>query len=163
MRVPMLGLCCGLLACVEPTATQAGPGFTSAALTEGNGSVQIPFHGQGWGRVQFRQPVDGAAKISFITWVRELEPNTTYLLQQALVPGTEGECDTSRAEWRTIGSGSKPQAIDTGELGSAHLPLSRVLPRGLVGTTMDSRLRVIEERTGAVVLQSDCFQFQIIL
>jgi hypothetical protein len=112
----------------------------------------------------FRQPEDGEAKILFITWLRELKPHTAYLLQQATDPVADGVCTggtTDSAEWLTIGTGTRPITITTNAMGSFHAPLSRTLPRRLVGTTLDSHLRLIEEPTGAVVQKGGCFQFQV--
>jgi hypothetical protein len=172
MRLPsgfvpagVLGL--ALLACAEPTALQTNSGSTTSVLSEGlspNRSQQVMLHGSGWGRVQFRQPEDGEARIFFITWLRELKTNTTYLLQQAIDPIVDGVCTvgtTNPAEWLTIGVGTKPFTITTDERGSFHAPLSRTLPRRLVGTTFDIHLRIIEEASKAVVQKSGCFQFQV--
>jgi hypothetical protein len=103
------------------------------------------------------------AKIIFLTWVRELEPATSYLLQQAVDPVIDGVCPGGDvgAEWVTVGAGSREQSILTSDLGSAHLPLSRVMQRGQVGATFESQLRIVNASTGAVVLQSNCFQFQV--
>ena len=156
-----------LLACVDTTGIQTSSGSPTSVLSEGlspNRSQQVMLHGFGWGRVLFRQPEDGEAKILFITWLRELKPNTTYLLQQAIDPVMDGVCTggtTNPAEWLTIGVGRKPVAITTNGLGSFHAPLSRTLSRRLVGTTLDIHLRLIEEATQAVAQKSGCFQFQV--
>jgi hypothetical protein len=160
----MVGLCCGLLACVEPTANRP-PAGSSAALIDGSRNLQVLFQGRGWGRVQFRQPEDGVAKVFFITWVRELEPRTQYLLQQAVDSVIDGSCTGGSvpSDWVTIGANGKPQTIYTDPRGSAHLPLNQLMPRHLVGTTLESQLRIINASTGEVVLQSGCFQFEVSL
>jgi hypothetical protein len=156
-----------LLACAEPTAFQINSGSTTRMLSEGlspNRSQQFLLHGSGWGRVQFRQPEDGEAKLFFVTWLRELEPNASYLLQQAIDPVVDGVCTggtANPAEWLTIGVGTKPFTITTDERGSFHAPLYRTLPRRLVGTSFDIHLRIIEEATEAVVQKSGCFQFKV--
>jgi hypothetical protein len=121
-------------------------------------------YGSGWGRVQFRQPEDGEAKIFFITWLRELKPRTAYLLQHAIDSVADGVCTggvTNPAEWLTLGTDTKPFTIPSGDLGGFHVPLYRTLPRRLVGTSLDIHLRLIEEETGVVVQRSECFQFQV--
>jgi hypothetical protein len=160
---------CGLvlLACAEPTGLQISSGSPTTVLSEGlspNRHQLVMLHGSGWGRVVFRQAEDGKARIFFITWLRELEPNTTYLLQQALDSVADGICTggvTNPDEWLTLGVGTKPWPITINALGSFHGPLYRTLPRRLVGTTFDSHLRLIEEATQAVVQKSGCFQFQV--
>jgi hypothetical protein len=128
----VLGL--ALLACAEPTGLQINSGSPTSVLSEGlspNRSQPVMLHGSGWGRVVFRQPEDGEARIFFITWLRELERNTTYLLQQAIDPVVDGVCTggtTNPAEWLTIGVGTKPFTITTDERGSFHAPLYRTLP-----------------------------------
>lgn len=155
------------LACAEPTGLQINSGSTTSVLSEGLSPDRfqpVMLHGSGWGRIVFRQPEDGEAKIFFITWLRELKPNTTYLLQQAIDPIVDGVCTggtTNPAEWLTIGVDTKPLPITTDERGSFHAPLRRTLPRRLVGTTFDIHLRIIEEATEAVVQKSGCFQFQV--
>ena len=172
MRIPsgfvpagVLGL--ALLACADTTGLQTYSGSPTSVLSEGlspNRSQPLMLSGSGWGRIVFRQPEDGEAKIFFVTWLRELKPRTRYLLQQAIDPVTDGVCTggaTNPAEWVTIGTGTKPFTITTGERGGFHAPLYRPLPRRLVGTTFDSHLRLIEEASGAVVQKSGCFQFQV--
>jgi hypothetical protein len=156
-------LCLALAACAEPTGLQNGSGSSSGRLNEGlspNRSRTVGFRGTGWGRVQFRQPDDGVARIFYIVWVRDLTPNTSYLLQEASGPTV---CTGGASEWATIGSNGKRQDILTDPRGSAHLPLSRTAPRSLVGTQLGARLRIVENASGAVVLESDCFLFEVIL
>ncbi len=160
----VLGL--ALLACTDTTGIQAHSGSPTSVLSEGlspNRSQPVILNGLGWGRVQFRQPEDGDAKLFFITWLRELKPGTTYLLQQAIDPVADGVCTggVDPAEWVTLGTGTKPYRITINDMGSFHGPLRRTLPRRLVGTTFDSHLRLIAEASGAVVQVSGCFQFKV--
>lgn len=160
-------LCCTAISCAEPTGLHTASGSPTNALSESlspNRSQQIMLHGSGWGRAQFRQPEDGTARIIFVTWLRDLRPFTTYLLQQALDPVVDGVCTggtTDPAEWVTVGAGTKPFTIMTDERGSFHAPLYRDLPRRLVGTAFDIHLRIVEKATGAVVQESDCFHFEV--
>jgi hypothetical protein len=165
--VPAGLLISALFACAEPTGLQANAGSSINVLSEGlspNLNQPVVLHGSGWGRVVFRQPEDGEAKVFYITWLRDLKPATRYLLQQALDSVADGVCTAGTgdpSEWLTIGTGGKPFTITTDDRGSFHAPLYRTLPRRLVGTTFDAHLRIIEEATGAVVQSSGCFQFQV--
>jgi hypothetical protein len=92
-------------------------------------------------------------------WVRDLAPNTSYLLQRAVDTSLDGSC-TSNA-WLTLGKGSVPQSITTDATGTGREDLFRSLAAFPVGTRFDIHFRVIEEATSAVVLTSKCYQFTI--
>ena len=115
--------------------------------------------GPGFGLVKFRQPNDDLRVIDLTTWVRDLKPNTGYLLQRAVDSTLDKVC-TSQA-WLTLGRGTQPQPITTDEHGTGREDLFRnvgVFPAGL---TFDIHFQVIEQATSAVALRSGCYQFTI--
>ena len=120
--------------------------------------LQIILRGEGFGLVRFRQPNDDALIVYLDVWVRDLAPNTSYLLQRA-ADVADGNC-TSTA-WLTLGKGSQPQSITTDATGTGREELFRNLAAFPVGSIFDIQFRVIEEGSGAVVLTSQCYQFTI--
>jgi hypothetical protein len=121
-------------------------------------NLEIVLRGEGFGLVRFRQPNDDALIVHLDTWVRDLAPNTSYLLQRA-ADVADGNC-TSTA-WLTLGKGSQPQSITTDATGTGREDLFRNLAAFPVGSMFDIQFRVIEEGSGAVVLTSQCYQFTI--
>jgi len=111
-----------------------------------------------FGLVKFRQPNDAATIVYLDTWVRDLAPNTAYVLQRAVDTTIDGVCVST--SWLTLGKGSVPQSITTDENGVGRESLFRLLPN-TPGATFDIHFRVINESTGAVALQSECYQFTI--
>ncbi len=113
----------------------------------------------GFGLVAFRQPNDDHRVIDLDTWVRDLEPNTGYLLQRAVDATLDGVC--TGTSWLTLGKGTQPQAIITDDKGTGREDLFRDVSAFPVGATFDIYFRVIKQATSAVVLQSDCYQYTI--
>lgn len=122
-------------------------------------NLEVVLRGDGFGLVRFRQPNDDARIVYLDTWVRDLAPNTSYLLQRAVDANVDGDC-TSTA-WLTLGRGTQPQSITTDATGTGREELFRDLGAFAVGSRFDIHFRVIEEATGAVVLTSQCYQFTI--
>jgi hypothetical protein len=87
-----------------------------------------------------------------------LVPNTSYQLQRAVDTNIDDVC-TSTA-WLTLGKGAVPQAITTDERGTGREALFRNLTSG-IGTAFDIHFRVVDATTGAVVLESACYQFEV--
>jgi hypothetical protein len=121
-------------------------------------NLEVVLRGEGFGLVKFRQPNDDAFIVYLDVWLRDLAPNTSYLLQRAVDTNVDDDC-TSTA-WLTLGRGLQPQSITTDETGTAREELFRILP-ALPGSEFDIHFRVIEEETSAVVLTSKCYQFTI--
>ena len=113
----------------------------------------------GFGLVKFRQPNDDLLIVRLDTWVRGLQPVTSYLLQRAVDTNLDGVC--SSTSWLTLGKGAAAQAILTDERGSGSEALFRSVAAFPVGSSFDIHFQVIEETTGAVALQSDCYRFTI--
>jgi hypothetical protein len=115
--------------------------------------------GSGFGHVKFRQPVDADKIVYLDTWVRDLAPNRSYLLQRAVDTKLDGEC-TSTA-WLTLGRGLVPQAITTDERGTGREPLFRDLTAVPTGTRFDIHFQVVDAETGIPVLASGCYRFGV--
>jgi hypothetical protein len=113
--------------------------------------------GPGFGLVKFRQPDDGDLIIYLDPWVRDLSPNTPYLLQRAVDTNVDANC-TSTA-WLTLGKGATPETIVTDDRGTGRAELFRMLPDSTEGTRFDIQFRVIESNTSAVALESGCYEF----
>jgi hypothetical protein len=122
-------------------------------------NLEVVLRGDGFGLVRFRQPNDDARIVYLDTWVRDLAPNTSYLLQRAVDANVDDNC-TSTA-WLTLGRGTQPQSITTDAAGTGREQLFRDLGAFAVGSRFDIHFRVIEEATGAVVLTSQCYQFTV--
>jgi hypothetical protein len=123
-----------------------------------NFNLEIILRGDGFGHVKFRQPNDGTFIINLDVWVRDLAPNTSYLLQRAVDTNVDDNCTSTT--WLTLGKGLQPQSITTDETGTGREQLFRSVAAS-PGSEFDIRFRVIEEVTGAVVLSSQCYQFTI--
>jgi len=114
--------------------------------------------GRAFGHVKFRQPNDGDRIVYLDTWVRDLKPNATYQLQRATDTAVNDDC--LGTNWLTLGRGATPQAITTDDRGTGRESLFRNLTTA-VGSAFDIHFRVIEQGTGAIVLESACYQFVV--
>ena len=114
--------------------------------------------GNGFGLVKFRQPNDADKIIYLDTWVRDLAPGHSYLLQRA-VDTMDGNC-TSTA-WLTLGKGLVQQPITTDQNGTGREELFRNLATVPVGSQFDIHFRVIDAATMAAVLASGCYQYTL--
>ena len=121
-------------------------------------NLEVVLRGDGFGLVKFRQPNDDAFIVNLDVWLRDLAPNTSYLLQRAVDTNVDDNC-TSTA-WLTLGKGLQPQSITTDGTGTGREKLFRILPPS-PGSEFDIHFRVIDEATSAVVLTSKCYQFTI--
>jgi len=154
-------------ACDKLPASPSAPGPAGpAAGTQAswgpetpNFNLEVILRGDGFGHVKFRQPNDDALIINLDVWVRDLAPNTSYLLQRAVDVDVDDNC-TSTA-WLTLGKGLAPQAITTDARGTGEEALFRSVAAFPVGSEFDIHFRLIEQSTSAVVLTSECYQFTI--
>ena len=154
-----------LLACDQagPTAATSTPSFQASAPATppfNNEVVLRATGGSGFGLVKFRQPKDDVFVVTLDTWVRDLAPNTAYRLERAVDTALDGVCASTA--WLTLGQGLTPFAITTDDSGTGRADLWRTVPP-LPGTEFDIHFRVIDAATGAVVLQSGCYQFVVSL
>jgi hypothetical protein len=122
-------------------------------------NLEVLLRGEGFGLVKFRQPNDADQIVYLDIRVRDLAPNTSYLLQRAVDATVDDNC-TSDA-WLTLGKGLAAQSITTDENGTGREELFRDLAAVPAGTEFDIHFRVINQMTSAVVLQSGCYQFTV--
>lgn len=152
---------------VSPTASVAVSGTGSAVAQSGptwgpetpNFNLQVILRGEGFGHVKFRQPNDEALIVHLDTWVRDLAPNTGYLLQRAVDVNVDDNCTSTG--WLTLGKGLQPQAITTDAKGTGREELFRSVAAFPVGSEFDIHFRLIHKVSLAVVLTSECYQFTI--
>ena len=156
--------------CGDPTSVPSGSplslGASLSASLSPNRNLEIILRGAGFGHVKFRQPKDDATIIYLDTWVRDLKPNTSYQLQRATDSEINDVCTggtINPADWLTLGQGLIPKVITTDERGTGGEALFRTLPLTLVGAVFDIHFRVVEQATQAVVLESECYQFEVSL
>lgn len=126
-----------------------------------NFNLEVILRGEGFGLVKFRQPNDGSFIIFLDVWLRNLAPNTSYLLQRAVDTNVDDNCTSTT--WLTLGKGLQQQSITTDATGTAREELFRNVSAFPPGSEFDIHFRIIEEATSAVVLTSRCYQFTISL
>lgn len=123
-------------------------------------NIEVVLRGDpGFGHVKFRQPNDEAKIVELDTWVRDLRPQTHYRLQRAVDTVADGSCTST--QWLTLGKGLESQDIVTDEEGTGRESLWRNLAAVPSGTKFDIHFQVIEAETGAVALESGCYQFVV--
>ena len=115
--------------------------------------------GQGFGLVEFRQPNDADKIVYLDTWVRDLAPNTSYLLQRGVDTLVDDNCTGAFSV--TLGKGLVPQAITTDDGGTGRELLFRDLATVPTGAQFDIRFRVVEALTEVPVLESACYRFTV--
>ena len=159
--VVLLGACQKLPS--SPSKADGGAAAAGTAASWGPESphfnLEVILRGDGFGHVKFRQPNDDVLNVHLDTWVRDLAPNTSYLLQRAVDTTPDDNCTSSA--WLTLGKGLVPQAITTDDTGTGREELFRSLAAFPVGSEFDIHFRVIHAETSAVVLTSECYQFTI--
>ena len=162
-----------LSACADTPVTPSAPGSSSSPVTRSvvaqsapswgpekpHFNLEVILRGEGFGLVKFRQPNDDALIVRLDTWVRDLAPNTSYLLQRAVDVNVDDNC-TSTA-WLTLGKGLQPQSITTDANGTGREDLFRSVAAFPVGSEFDIHFRVIHEGSSEVVLTSECYRFTI--
>src|SRR5438132_11414893 len=161
-----VGLRCGSEQAPSATelAATGGPAFDDAqpwGPETPNFNLEVVLRGDGFGLVKFRQPNDADKIVYLDTWVRDLAPNTSYLLQRAVDTNVDDDCTSTG--WLTLGKGLQPQAITTDASGTGREQLFRNLAAFPVGSRFDIDFRVLDAATGAVVLTSGCYQYTISL
>jgi len=150
-----------LAACADGPATPAAPAFQPWGPETPYFNLEVVLRGQGFGLVKFRQPNDAEFVVHLDTWVRDLAPNASFRLQRAVDMNVDDICTGS--VWLTLGQGLTPHAITTDERGTGRAELWRSVAAFPPGSEFDIHFRVIADATGAVVLQSECYQFTISL
>jgi len=116
--------------------------------------------GNNGGFIKFRQNKDAAKIINLDTWVGNLKPNRSYLLQRAVNPITDTTQCSSTA-WLTLGEGLEPKSIVTDITGNADVNLWRDVSAIPSGTQFYIHFQVIDSLTSKVVLTSGCYQYTV--
>lgn len=161
--IVLAGSIIALIGCSDGTSIPSGLLAPRQASEWGpetpNFNLEVVLRGDGFGLVKFRQPNDDALIINLDTKVRDLEPNTAYVLQRAADTNLDGIC--SSTSWLTLGKGLVPQTITTDDRGTGEESLFRNVAALGVGATFDIAFRVVNVTTSAVVLTSDCHRYTI--
>ncbi len=125
--------------------------------------LNVNLYGEGnrRGHIKFRQDPDPAKIIELDIKMHHLDPNHEYLLQRAVdaINVVDGNCTST--SWLTLGKGLVPQSILTDEHGKGSEELWRDVTAIPSGSTFDIHFRVIDAVSSAVVLTSDCYQYQV--
>ena len=132
------------------TNAETPPFNLEAILTGSNGA---------FGHVKFRQDNDTARIINLDTWVRDLLPNHSYMLQRAVDPIATGQCLS--AVWLTLGEGLVPKALHTDDRGNGSAALWRDITAIPRGTQFNIHFQIIDSVTSEVALSSDCYQYTV--
>ena len=135
-------------------ATQTGPYNLDVVLRGQNKNFASS------GFVKFRQDPNIALTITLDTWVINLEPNHSYLLQRAVNPIADSTGCSSTA-WLTLGKGLQPQAIHTDEHGAGKADLFRNVPASVEVTSYHIHFQVVDSTSLTPVLTSGCFDYTI--
>jgi hypothetical protein len=114
-----------------------------------------------FGLVKFRQDVDPSKIITLDVWVRDLQPNHSYILQRAVDPANVVDGNCTSTSWLTLGKGLTPQSIATDDSGTGREQLWRDVTAVASGTSFDIHFRVLDAANMTVVLTSDCYQYMV--
>src|SRR5206468_2342318 len=122
-------------------------------------NLEVVLRGEGFGLIKFRQPNNDAFIVYLDVWVRDLAPNTSYMLQRATDTNVNDDC--LGTNWLTLGLGATPLAIVTDDRGTGRAELFRNLGTTAAGSEFDIHFRVIRAGTSEFVLTSECYQFTV--
>lgn len=127
--------------------------------------LNVSLHNKGsqHGFIKFRQDPDPAKIITLDIWVKNLEPNREYLLQRAVDAINEVDGNCTSTSWLTLGKGLilPAETILTDNKGKGEENLWRDVSSVPSGSLFDIHFRVIDAVTSAVVLTSDCHQYEV--
>ena len=115
---------------------------------------------KGAGFIKYRQNPDTARIITLETWVTNLRPNSSYLLQRAVNPIADVTGCSSTA-WLTLGEGLLPKPIVTNAHGDGSAKLWRDITGIPRGTAFHIRFQIVDATTLSPVLTSDCFDYTV--
>lgn len=133
------------------------------AAEKPNFNLEVILRGEGnaFGLVKFRQDVDPSKIIALDTWVRDLQPNHSYLLQRAVDPINVVDGNCTSTSWLTLGKGLTPQSITTDATGTGREDLWRDVSAIASGSSFDIHFRIVDAASMQVVLTSDCYQYMV--
>jgi len=112
---------------------------------------------RGFGFLKFRQDPDTARVITLDTYIFNLLPNHSYLLQRAANPFSDPTC--TNASWLTLGMGLVAQDIATDSKGDGHETLFRNVTAIARGTAFHIDFQIVDAVTLTPVLSSDCYEY----
>jgi len=112
---------------------------------------------RGFGFLKFRQDPDTARVITLDTYIFNLLPNHSYLLQRAANPFSDPTC--TNASWLTLGMGLVAQDIATDSKGEGHETLFRNVTAIARGTAFHIDFQIVDAVTMTPVLSSDCYEY----
>jgi hypothetical protein len=142
---------------------QSSESFMTKELESPSFDLNVNLYGEGnmHGHLKFRQDPDPAKIIDLDIKVHHLAPSRNYLLQRAVdvINVVDGNCTSTT--WLTLGKGLAPQSILTDLHGKGSEALWRDITVVPSGSTFDIHFRVIDAVTSAVVLTSDCYEYQV--
>ncbi len=110
------------------------------------------------GLILFRQPDDGATTVYLETYLAHLTPDHDYYLERAAQTLGLGCVD---AAWLRLGLGTVVTPIHTNWRGFGAATLNRTLPATIVGVSFDIHFHIVDATTGAVVMESGCYQYKV--
>lgn len=113
---------------------------------------------KGFGFLKFRQDPDTARIITLDTYIFNLLPNHSYLLQRAANPFSDTTTCTN-ASWLTLGKGLVAQDIATDSKGDGHETLFRDVTGIARGTAFHIDFQIVDAATLAPALSSDCYEY----
>ena len=123
--------------------------------------LRAPTGQDGFGLVTFRQPND-AEQIAYLdVWVRDLAPNSHYMLQRAMDTVADGNCTST--DWVDLGSVHHPTPINTDDRGTGRVAMQFDLSAFPVGTTFDIQFQLVNLFGGDnfLTMTSGCYQFTV--
>ena len=117
--------------------------------------------GKSVGYLKFRQDPDPAKVVDLEIKVSYLLPNHEYLLQRAVdaINDVDGNCTSTT--WLTLGKGLAAQSILTDKFGIGQEKLWRDISAVATGSKFDIHFQVVDAITMAVVLTSDCYEYEV--
>ena len=169
IAIPVLAMACSQTgsgpttpsAAASPVLDVSDAGVQPVPAEQPPFNLEVVLRGDGFGLVKFRQEQDPSASIVTLdTFVRDLQPNTSYSLQRAVDTVIDGAC-TNTSGWLTLGEGLTPHPIVTDESGVGRADLWRNLSAFAAGSAFDIDFRLVDNATGRVVLESGCYRFVV--
>ncbi len=113
------------------------------------------------GHLKFRQDPNPEKIIDLDIKVHHLLPNHEYLLQRAVDAANVVDGNCTSTTWLTLGKGLTPQSILTDGEGKGQENLWRNITMIPSGSKFDIHFQVIDKVTNAVIISSDCYQYQV--
>jgi hypothetical protein len=124
--------------------------------------IDVILHGgKSVGYLKFRQDPDPAKVVDLDIKVANLLPGHEYLLQRAVDPINVVDGNCTSTTWLTLGKGLTAQSILTDKFGNGQEHLWRDVSTVATGSKFDIHFQVIDAANMAVVLISDCYDYEV--